>query len=49
MEFSDRVAPHEQTYYRIELLGKPPEGPINRMLRGRMKAMSNPIYFGFTD
>ena len=49
MEFSDRVSSDEPVFYRIELFGKPPEGPINRLLRGRMKAMSNPIYFGFAD
>lgn len=45
--FTETVRPGEQVYYRIELMGQPPQDPINRLLRGFMKALSNPIYFGY--
>ncbi len=47
--FSDRVSPDDPVYYRVELLGRPKPGPINRILRGWVKALSNPIYFGYPD
>ena len=45
--FTEQVRPGEQVYYRIELMGQPPQEPLNRLLHGFMKALSNPIYFGY--
>ena len=49
LAFSDIVDADARVYYRVELLGKPPADPINSLLRGRMQALSNPIYFGFPE
>lgn len=47
LAFSDRVPAGTRVYYRVELLGKAPSDPIESLLRGWMKALSNPIYFGY--
>jgi hypothetical protein len=47
--FSDRVSPDERAFYRVEILGKPKPGLINRLLRGPVQALSNPIYFGYPE
>jgi PHP domain len=49
IEWTERVAPEEQIFCRVELLGSPPVDPINRLLRGFTKALSNPIYFGYSE
>jgi hypothetical protein len=49
IEHAERVAPGEQVFYRIEMLGKPPADFINALLRGFTKALSNPIYFNYSD
>jgi hypothetical protein len=46
--FSDTPAPHERTYYRVELRGDTPEAPLLSSLGfGRFVALTNPIYVGF--
>ncbi len=47
IEITERIAPAEPAYYRIELLGMPPPDFLNTLLRGFFKAVSNPIYFNF--
>ncbi len=47
IELTERVAPGEQVFYRIKLLGRPPADFINALLRGFTKALSNPIYFNY--
>jgi len=47
--FWDPVSPEERAYYRVELLGRPKTGLVNRILRGWVKALSNPIYFGYPE
>jgi predicted metal-dependent phosphoesterase TrpH len=49
IELTERIAPGEQVFYRIELLGRPPPDFINALLRGVTKALSNPIYFNYQD
>jgi hypothetical protein len=49
IELTEPIAPAEQTFYRIELLGTPPADFINGLLRGFTKALSNPIYFNYLD
>jgi len=49
LTFSDRITPEGPVYYRVELLGKASEDPIESLLRGWMKALTNPIYFGYPD
>ena len=49
IELTERMAPDEQVFYRIELLGNPPADFINTLLRGFTKALSNPIYFNYPD
>jgi len=49
IELTERIAPGEQVFYRIELLGRPPADFINALLRGFTKALSNPIYFNYSD
>jgi hypothetical protein len=49
IELTERIAPGEQVFYRIELLGRPPADFVNALLRGFTKALSNPIYFNYSD
>ena len=49
IELTERIAPGEQVFYRIELLGRPPADFINTLLRGFTKALSNPIYFNYSN
>jgi hypothetical protein len=49
IEFRERLLPDAQVFYRVELHGNPPEDIINRLLRGSTKALSNPIYFGYSE
>ena len=49
IEFRERVSPGDRVFYRIELMGKPPEDFVNRLLRGFTQALSNPIYFGYSE
>ena len=49
IELTEQMAPGEQVFYRIELLGNPPADFINALLRGFTKALSNPIYFNYPD
>jgi len=49
IELTEQMAPGEQVFYRIELLGTPPADFINALLRGFTKALSNPIYFNYSD
>jgi hypothetical protein len=48
IELTEPIAPAEQVFYRIELLGRPPADFINALLRGFTKALSNPIYFNYS-
>jgi hypothetical protein len=45
--FSD--SPASDTYYRVELIGKPAVTPFQQLLYGRVIALTNPIYFGFNE
>ena len=49
IELTEPIAPAEQIFYRIELLGRPPADFINGLLRGFTKALSNPIYLNYSD
>ena len=49
IELTERIAPGEHVFYRIELLGRPPADFINALLRGFTKALSNPIYLNYSD
>ena len=49
IELTEPIAPAEQIFYRIELLGRPPADFINVLLRGFTKALSNPIYLNYSD
>jgi hypothetical protein len=49
IELTERIAPAEQVFYRIELLRRPPADVINALLRGFTKALSNPIYFNYSS
>jgi len=49
IELTERIAPGEQVFYRIKLLGRPPTDFINALLRGFTKALSNPIYFNYSN
>ncbi len=45
--FSDQ--PAEGDWYRLELRGKPDVDGLQVLLYGRMLALTNPIYFGFSE
>jgi hypothetical protein len=49
IELTEPIAPAEQIFYRIELLGRPPTDFINALLGGFTKALSNPIYFNYSN
>ena len=49
IEITEQIAPADEVFYRIELFGKPPAGLIDALLRGFTKALSNPIYFNYSD
>ena len=49
IELTERIAPAEQVFYRVQLLGRPPADLINALLHGFTKALSNPIYFNYSS
>lgn len=49
IELTEPIAPAEQVFYRIELLGRPPADFIHVLLHGFTKALSNPIYLNYSD
>ena len=45
-----RDVPHAPSYYRVELIGDPKVRPeVADLLYGKVLALTNPIYVGFTD
>ncbi|MDY0164661.1 alkaline phosphatase [Desulfobotulus sp.] len=47
VSFTETPDPKGRTHYRAELLGRPENLLSNRLLHGRVKAVTNPIYVNF--
>lgn len=47
--FTFKDIPSASTYYRVELMGNPRVSPLQHLLYGKIIALTNPIYVGFTE